>query len=663
MTPLRFKSSVLILLFLSLSSCAAKETAPPIFTEIPAGKTTGSASHFELIDDFNAGIGKTRLGSEWQASDLDGVKLRLFADREDAVKYGGSMGIEYAIPAQQSAHISTPLNGKDMSQAQFFAFLVRKSDWDLFRGKISIELADMKGNKIAVDLKKANARFWKGPQGEWLEVAVPRAAFQTLDFNQLDRFDLILTASSKQATGSLSVDEIAFFGPEDLVFQSDRDNLTGFVTQAVNEGRKNKVQDTRDDKQFLTEIARDTWFYFKNAADRDTTLVVDHIRTGDVSGIGSYTTPTNVALYWLANVAAFDLSLITKEEAVKNIQASLTTLDRLERWHGFWFNYYQTHNLRVSKKYVSTVDNGWLAAGLIVIRDAFPESFNEKATALLKELNFSEFYDNSNGQLKLGFDADKNVFSRYHYGLLATEARLASFVAIGKNDLEKEHWARIYRTLPPEWDWQKQIPQGSEQMLFGVLVFEGFYTYLNKKFIPSWGGSLFEFLSPTLLIKEQELAPEGLGKNNLVVTDLHIDDAHQKGYPVWGMAPCAIRNGKYWIYREYGVTELGAKGYPDRGVVTPYVSFLALATRPEAAVQNLRQMLKLYPDIYGEYGFYDSVDVTKGNVNYQYLALDQGMSLVAIANYVKDGAIRERFHHDPVGQHAEQLLKEEKFSI
>ena len=665
LTAPEFKSWFLILLFLNFSSCADVKTAPSIFTEVPAGKTTNSASRFELIDDFNAGVGKTKFGSEWKTSETNGTKLRLFHDREDAVRYGGSMGIEYTLPARQIARVFVPLNGVDVSQAGFLVFLIRKSDARFFDGKIAVGLRDMSGKDMTVEIRTSKARVWKGPKSEWLEIAVPRSAFKALDFNRLDRFELMLMAPAREIKGFLTVDEVAFFGLPDLVFQSDRDNLAGFLTQTVNERRRNELLSIRDDKEFLREVARDSWLYFEQAIDRETALTVDHVRTGVTSGIGSYVSPTNAALYWLANVAAFDLSLISKDEAIRNIQASLATFEKLDRWgSGFWYNYYHTRNLRVTRNYVSVVDNGWLAAGLIVIRQAFPEHFKEKADEILKRLDFSVFYDASNGQLKLGFEADKDVFSRYHYGLLATEARLASYIAIGKGDLDKEHWARIYRTLPVEWDWQKQIPEGSEQTLFGVPVFEGFYTYLNKKFVPSWGGSLFEFLSPTLVVKEQELAPEGLGKNNLAVTDLHIDYAlREKAYPVWGMAPCAIQNGKYWIYREYGVSQLGAKGYPDRGVVTPYASFLALATRPEAAVRNLREMLKRYPDVYGEYGFYDSVDTVRGKVNYQYLALDQGMSFLAIANYVKDGVIRERFHADPIGKNIEALLLEEKFAI
>jgi len=660
----RIRFWLLLSFFVSLTACAGERPAS-IFSNIPVGQTTGTTSRFWTVDDFNSGVGKTKLGTEWKTFSNNGTELRIFPDREDAIKAGGSLRFDYAIPPHETASFFTTLNGFDISQAEFIVLLIRKKDFESFPGKITVGLRDDSGKNVAVEVNKVAKGLWIGPKGRWLEVAIPKSAYRALNFNQLERLEVVLIAGAKEAKGTLALDEVAFFGPAEIVFKSDQDNLIGFPKEEVDEARRKQLLEIRDDKQFLTEVARDTWRYFENLIDRKTGFPVDHARVGIGPGIGSYVSPTNLALYWLSSVAAYDLSLISKEEALKNIQTSLDSFESLDRWgRGFWYNYYNTHNLRVTRKYVSVVDNGWLAAGLVVIRQAFPEAFSEKATKFLKRLDFSEFYDSSNGQLKLGFDADKGLFSPYHYGLLATEARLASYIAIGKGDLEKEHWARIYRTLPVEWDWQKQVPQGTEQTLFGIQVFEGFYTYLGKKFVPSWGGSLFEFLAPTLILKEQELAPKGLGKNNEIVTDLQIQYAlHEKGYPVWGLAPCAVRNGKYWIYREYGLPQLGAKGYSDRGVITPYASFLALATRPEAAIQNLREILSRYPEIYGEYGFYDSVDVTKETVNHQYLMLDQAMSFLAIANYLQDGVIRKRFHSDPIGQQGEVLLKEETFSI
>lgn len=165
---------------------------------------------------------------------------------------------------------------------------------------------------------------------------------------------------------------------------------------------------------------------------------------------------------------------------------------------------------------------------------------------------------------------------------------------------------------------------------------------------------------PTLVLKERELAPNGLGLNNRIMTELQRDYALvEKKYPVWGISPAADSNGRTWQYLELGVPELGAKGYPDREVITPHVSFLALDSLPKDAIQNIRKLLD-YP-IYGDYGFYDAINLKNNRVNPQYLALDQGMILVAICNYLSGGAIQNRFHADPVGKKAESLLSKETF--
>lgn len=655
-----------ILFFLSLAGCAAQQPEL-IFETIPPNKTTISSSRFQLIDDFNAGLTKNKVETEWAVASKE-ARVNLVAERSDAVKHGGSVALEYEFREPGRASMFTPLKGLDMSQATALVFMVRKVEFDLFKGKqgkLEITLGDLSGKTIHVVVDHSLQRTWNGPKDLWIQVVIPKKRFGGLNFNELNLFELSVISNSLLKPAKLVFDEIAFFGAEELTFNSQKDNLAGFPAIDVYEARRQELLSIQDDEKFLREIAHDTWRYFENLIDRETYLVVDHARVSPAHGIGSYISPTNAALYWMANVGAFDLSLISKEQAIENIKSSLDSFEKLERWNGgFWHNYYHTGHLMTTRHYISTVDNGWLAAGLVVIRSAFPEEFGERAGKILEDLDFSKFYDKTNGQLKLGFDEEQQKFSPYHYGLLVTEARVASYVAIGKGDLDVKHWARIFRTLPAEWDWQKQVPSGEETKLFNVDVFEGHYSYLNQKFVPSWGGSLFEFLSPSLILDEQKLAQKNLGRNNEVVTDLHIQYAlKEQKYPIWGIAPCSVRSGKYWLYREYGIPQMGAKGYSDRGVIAPYASFLALEVRPKEAVENFRRILSQYPDSYGEYGFYDSVDVAKGIVNHQYLALDQAMSFLAMVNYLERGSIRRRFHQDPIGKAGETLFQEEQFSI
>ncbi|OGX04168.1 MAG: hypothetical protein A3G87_08985 [Omnitrophica bacterium RIFCSPLOWO2_12_FULL_50_11] len=651
-------------LFLSLVGCAMRAPLAPYDT-IPQGKASVFGSRLQLIDDFNAGIGRNKVDTEWQTWASNGADVKLLPAREDALNpWGASAALQFSIPKGESVKLIALLEDLDVSQAEALSLLVRRKDRDAFSGEISIRLEDDAGRSRTVDIDRYRGRASQVVKPEWDEVVIPKSEYRALDFNRLERIEILLQAR-EESRGRLFLDEIAFFGVPDIVFESARDNLVGFPEVVVASKRRTELLQIDDDRRFLKEIARDTWRYFENLVDRETGLPVDHIRIGEATGVGGYVSPANVGLYWLAAVAASDLSLTSKGKAAELIRKNMDSFTRSKRWkHGFWYNFYKTRSLRVTRDYVSTVDNGWLAAALVVLRQAFPREFGREATGLLELLDFSEFYDPSNGQIRIGFDGKKSAFAPYHYGLLATEARLVSYVAIGKGDLDRKHWARIYRTLPVEWNWQKQEPQGSEQILFGETLFEGYYTYLDKRFVPSWGGSLFEFLAPLLVVDEQKPGASSLGKNNLVVTDLHMEHAlEKKGYPVWGLAPCAIQSGRGWSYREYGIPELGAKGYRDDGVIAPYASFLALGVKPEAAIRNIRELLSRYEDLYGEYGFYDSVHALKGRVNHQYLMLDQAMIFMAITNYLQDGVIQKYFHSDPIGQEVNALLEEEKFSI
>jgi hypothetical protein len=133
--------------------------------------------------------------------------------------------------------------------------------------------------------------------------------------------------------------------------------------------------------------------------------------------------------------------------------------------------------------------------------------------------------------------------------------------------------------------------------------------------------------------------------------------AEELGQPFWGMSPAATPepNG----YREYGVKPLGVRGYED-AAVTPHAVALALPFEPAESVAALRRLAERYP-IYGQYGFYDSVNPVTGEVGTVYLTLDQSMLFLALANYLRDGVIQKRFAADPIAARALPLLSEEDF--
>ena len=168
---------------------------------------------------------------------------------------------------------------------------------------------------------------------------------------------------------------------------------------------------------------------------------------------------------------------------------------------------------------------------------------------------------------------------------------------------------------------------------------------------------MFEALMPTLIIDEKGLAPKALGLNDERHARIQIKYALEKlELPIFGLSPSCVPEGGY---SEYGAKVLGIKGY-KAGVVTPHATFLALEFAPKECIKNLRALIENY-NAYGEYGFYDAVDPVTGKVAIKYLCLDQAMSFIALNNYLNNGAIRKRFHADPIAKNAESLLRVENF--
>jgi hypothetical protein len=163
---------------------------------------------------------------------------------------------------------------------------------------------------------------------------------------------------------------------------------------------------------------------------------------------------------------------------------------------------------------------------------------------------------------------------------------------------------------------------------------------------------------PTLVLDERRFAPRSLGANDEAHATIQARYAtEQLGSSFWGFSPAAVPGGDG--YGEYGVPVLGALGYPA-AAVTPHAAALALAIMPEAAVANLDGLARRY-DVYGDFGFYDAVDPRSGAVAYRYLALDQAMILISIANHLKDGVVQKRFASDPIVARALPLFAKEDF--
>jgi len=527
-----------------------------------------------------------------------------------------------------------------------------------------------------------------------------------------------------------------------------------------------------EDRRFLRLVARRTWRYFETFMGvEDHGLPPDNFQDSPAPMVAHRTSPTNIGMGLLSTLAAHDLGFIRTPELVERLEATLSTVEDLERFEGHLFNWYDTRTLApLPPRYVSTVDSGNLAGALLALAQGLrhlavepqsaervcagladtaelarqelehlaaarsaaggaglsdaatsvldgldgPEEGEEKlaragrlapalsaaiesyeaggasagpgaeatywsrslvaalaaaapepgglaerlaalasrALALVEDMSFDFLYEWQRQIFAIGFRlADAEGPGRLdpsYYDLLASEARLASFVAIAKGDVPDGHWFHLGR------------------MLTSV---DGTPTLL------SWNASLFEYLMPLLLMRSYPGTL--LDQSCRMAVRRQIEYGKRQGVP-WGISESAFnvvdRHGTYQ-YKAFGVPGLGlTRGLGDELVVAPYATALAAMVDPEKAAANFRRLAR--EGLEGAYGFYEAIDYTHrkadegesavepkphgthGVVVRAFLAHHQGMSLVALANAVLGDPMVERLHADPRVQATALLLQE-----
>jgi cyclic beta-1,2-glucan synthetase len=262
----------------------------------------------------------------------------------------------------------------------------------------------------------------------------------------------------------------------------------------------------------------------------------------------------------------------------------------------------------------------------------------KNADLIYAGMDFAFLFDPTRQLLSIGYQVQDDKLDDSYYDLLASEARLASFVAIAKGDIPAKHWFRMGRTLTP-------VAQGS------VLI--------------SWSGSMFEYLMPSLVMR----APPGslLEQTNRLSVRRQISYGAEKGVP-WGVSESQYnaRDLEFtYQYSGFGVPDLGYKrGLTENLVIAPYATGLAAMVDPGAAARNFKYLTE--EGGRGAYGWYEALDYTadrlpegaKVAVVHAYMAHHQAMCLIGIADALADGRMRTRFHAEPIIQATELLLQE-----
>lgn len=485
----------------------------------------------------------------------------------------------------------------------------------------------------------------------------------------------------------------------------------------------------------LMGIASDSWNFYSTDIDPNTHLPMDNVTfaggSSTPTAYGKYTSAANIGEYLWAVVAAGDLGLITHAQAVAQLTPTLHELHNLDRYRGFLYQWYDTTNGDKIRNpgdvdcktettptfdncyFISNVDNGLYASGLVVARNAFPE-LDKQIHSLMAPMNFGIFYDarpetqcNQNpavpgnqptgqmfGGVYVGLPVDQgmNYTHYYHNGALYSDPRMSAYIGMGLHQMPGNVWWRSWRTFPPpqcstdpdfnSFQGQPQIrgtngywqvykdPQSGQPFN----VWEGHYNYPtdNSTFIPTYGGGMFEAEMDNQVVPETSWGPHSFGLADLRYAQVQMKYAtHALKYSVWGLScsSTADDGGGYGCFGAMGALfphgrQLALCGACNpETIISPYSSVISLDVLPQDAYANIQALRTLYPDVYGTHGFYDALDPTTHAVGHRILVLDQSMIMAGLDNALRNRALQRHFAADPISWAAQTYLSYETMNI
>lgn len=283
--------------------------------------------------------------------------------------------------------------------------------------------------------------------------------------------------------------------------------------------------------------------------------------------------------------------------------------------------------------------------GNVIQSNVFSMKFLERYNQLIERINnlsmntqFTFLYDDRRELFSIGYNSEANRLTNSYYDLLASEARQTSYIAIARGEVPLTHWFRLGRALT---------------------------VVDHYKGLVSWNGTMFEYLMPLLIMKSYKNTL--LDETYSFVIKSQKKFGKQRGIP-WGTSESAFNSlgiNLDYQYKAFGVPWLGLKrGLIEDAVIAPYATFLALMVKPFDAYKNI-EFLKT-EGLEGHYGYYEAVDYTQERLSFgskrgiikSYMGHHQGMSLLAINNYLNKNTMQKRFSADPYVKAARLLLQE-----
>ncbi|NLY43378.1 MAG: glycosyl transferase [Clostridiaceae bacterium] len=262
----------------------------------------------------------------------------------------------------------------------------------------------------------------------------------------------------------------------------------------------------------------------------------------------------------------------------------------------------------------------------------------DRIQVLIDNTPFGPLFDSKRQLFSIGYNIEEERLTKSYYDLFASEARQTSFIAIARGEVDQKHWLHLGRNLT---------------------MVDGY------KGLVSWTGTMFEYLMPLLIMKNY--------KNTLWDETYRFVMASQRKYGRQRQVPWGTSESGYYSfdinlnyqYKAFGVPELGLKrGLSSDMVVAPYATVMALMVDPLHAAENMRRLKEEGAE--GPYGFYEAIDYTTQrlpnnehrSIVKSFMAHHQGMSMMALVNYLKGNVMQKRFHEIPIIRSVELLLQE-----
>lgn len=385
---------------------------------------------------------------------------------------------------------------------------------------------------------------------------------------------------------------------------------------------------TQENSVLLGEIATKTYRYFEENDGEG--LICDNLQISPYKGKSKNTSPTNIGFRLLADICGYYNENLSREECIKSLENQLNKIEKLEKWNGNLYNWYNAINCAVvAPRFVSSVDSGNFLASLIVL-SSFLEEIEEnqlkvRVDKLIAETKLMPLYNKDRELFYIGYNEDERRFCG-NYDLLASEARILFFIASCLYD-NSNIWTSPQRC----------------------------YSGAKGNILMSWSGTAFEYFMPELFLAEADGSLLALTANK--VAKIFMKNKCNKMFGISESGYFAFDEDANYQYKAFGLSKLALREHNDMCVISPYASMLTLKYNGDKVIDNYRQIEKLGG--VGDYGCFEAIDCTRGTeIVKSYMSHHQGMTLCAITNALNNNVINRLFMSNPLVSGGNLLLQE-----